>query len=87
MEYSIMSLSHVLAAVGMGFVHRLFAVNRRRGSRNMLKLCILIMVTVLSSIGWWLGARFGIFTSFGLSFVGSLAGVYVGWRIHRDYLS
>ncbi len=53
----------------------------------MNKLCIFIGITVFSCLGWWLGARIGIMTAFLLSSVGSLVGVYVGWRINRDYLS
>ena len=52
----------------------------------MRKLCIFIGVTVFSWVGWWLGAKFGVMTAFILSGAGSLLGVYVGWRIHRDYL-
>lgn len=37
----------------------------------------------MSSVGWWLGARFGIMTGFILSGVGSIVGVYAGWRLHR----
>ena len=52
----------------------------------MNKLLIFISVTILSSVGWWLGAYVGIMTAYTLSGVGSLAGVYVGWRINRDFL-
>ena len=52
----------------------------------MRKLCILIGVTVLGWVGWWLGAFVGLMTAFILSGIGSILGVYVGWRIHRDYL-
>ena len=52
----------------------------------MNKMCILIGTTIFGSIGWWLGERFGIMTAYILSGVGSLVGVYVGWRINRDYL-
>jgi len=51
----------------------------------MNKLLIMIGITLFSWIGWWAGAPFGFFTGFLLSGVGSLIGVYVGWRIHRDY--
>ena len=53
----------------------------------MNKLCIFIGMTVLGWLGWWLGARFGFMTGFVLSGIGSMAGVYVGWRINHDYLS
>ena len=51
----------------------------------MNKLCILIGTTLFSWIGWWVGARFNFLTGFILSGVGSIVGVYVGWRINRDY--
>lgn len=53
----------------------------------MKKLCILVAVTILSSAGWWIGAHVGVMTAFLISSIGSFAGVYLGWRIHRDYLS
>ncbi len=34
-----------------------------------------------------MGAKVGLMTGFVVSSIGSLAGVYVGWRINRDYLS
>jgi hypothetical protein len=52
----------------------------------MNKLCIFIGMTVLGWIGWWIGDTIGIMTAFVLSTIGSLVGVYVGWRINRDYL-
>ncbi|MEI7900555.1 MAG: hypothetical protein WCK89_09885 [bacterium] len=52
----------------------------------MNKLCIFIGMTVLGWAGWWLGAKIGFMTGFLLSGVGSLAGVYLGWRVWRDYL-
>jgi hypothetical protein len=51
------------------------------------KICILVAVTLFGWIGWWLGAHVGLLTAYFLSVVGSTAGVYVGWRIHRDYLT
>jgi hypothetical protein len=53
----------------------------------MNKLCIFVGMTVLGSIGWWIGNKIGLTTALVLSGVGSLLGVYVGWRINRDYLS
>jgi uncharacterized membrane protein SpoIIM required for sporulation len=53
----------------------------------MNKLCIFIGITVFSWIGWWAGAYIGIMTAFILSGVGSVLGVYIGWRINRDHLS
>ena len=52
----------------------------------MRGLCIAVSVTVFSAIGWWLGAKIGFVTAYFVSGAGSLVGVYVGWRIYRDYL-
>jgi dipeptide/tripeptide permease len=41
---------------------------------------------IFSWIGWWLGAKIGFWTAYILSGVGSILGVYIGWRINRDYL-
>jgi hypothetical protein len=43
-------------------------------------------MTVFGAIGWWLGNRFGFVTAYVVSGIGSLLGVYVGWRVNRDYL-
>lgn len=51
----------------------------------MGKLCIFIGLTVFSSIGWWLGSKVGFMTGYLLSGLGSMIGVYVGWRINREY--
>ena len=54
----------------------------------MNKICILVGMTILGWLGWWVGSKLGgLLTAFLLSGVGSLLGVYVGWRINRDYLS
>ena len=53
----------------------------------MNKLCIAVCVTILGGVGWWTGSYVGIMTGYVLSSIGSLVGVYVGWRINRDYLS
>jgi hypothetical protein len=53
----------------------------------MNKVCIFIGMTVFGWIGWWIGDTFGLMTAFVVSSIGSMVGVYVGWRINRDYLS
>ncbi len=53
----------------------------------MNKLCIFVGMTVLGWVGWWIGARIGFMPAFLLSGIGSILGVYVGWRINRDYLN
>ena len=51
----------------------------------MYKLCLFVGMTVFGWIGWLIGERFGITTAFVLSTIGSMIGVYVAWRINRDY--
>jgi len=51
----------------------------------MKKLCILIAMTIFSLVGWQLGSGYGVFIAFLLSSIASMVGVYVGWRIYRDY--
>lgn len=53
----------------------------------MNKLCIFVAMTLLGWVGWWIGSYIGFMTAYIVSGVGSMLGVYVGWRIHRDYLS
>ena len=52
----------------------------------MKGIIILLAVTILGGVGWALGSHFGIGTAWLLSSIGSLIGVYVGWRINRAYL-
>ena len=51
-----------------------------------MKLCIFIGVNVGGMIGWWLGEYVGVMTAFLVSGVGSVLGVYGGWRVAREYL-
>ena len=46
----------------------------------MTKLLVLVCTTVFSSVGWALGARFGIMTAFTLSMVGFGVGMWYGRR-------
>ncbi len=52
----------------------------------MRKICIFVGMTALGWVGWWLGAKVGFMTGFLLSGFGSMLGVYLGWRVWRDYL-
>jgi hypothetical protein len=51
----------------------------------MRKLMVLIGTTVGSSIGWWLGDKFGLMTAFTLSIVGTGVGMYYGIKYAREY--
>jgi len=54
----------------------------------MNRLCIFIGMVVFGWIGWWIGSKLGDFmTAYWISSLGSIVGVYVGWRTNRDYLS
>jgi len=51
----------------------------------MGKLFITIGIFVFGWLGWWIGSRVGFTPAYLLSFAGSLIGVYVGWRVNRDF--
>ena len=51
----------------------------------MNKLCIFIGMVVFSWIGWAIGAKIGLMTAFILSSVGTFIGIYLGWKINRDF--
>jgi hypothetical protein len=47
----------------------------------MKKLLVMIVSTIGSATGWWLGARIGIMTAFMLSMVGLGVGIWCGARL------
>ena len=49
-----------------------------------MKLLIFVGMNVFGGLGWWLGEQFGIGTAFVASGIGSILGVYVGWRVARN---
>jgi hypothetical protein len=51
-----------------------------------MKLCIFVGMRVGSWAGWALGESGGVMTAFLVSGVGSLVGVYLGWRAARALL-
>jgi hypothetical protein len=51
----------------------------------MTKAIVMIVTTVTSGIGWWLGARFGIMTAFVLSMVGFGFGMWYGKKLGDRY--
>lgn len=51
-----------------------------------MKLIIFVSLNVFGALGWWLGESYGVMTSFLLSGVGSIVGVYLGWRLARRLL-
>jgi uncharacterized membrane protein YfcA len=52
----------------------------------MTKLLVMIVSTVTSAVGWWLGSHVGIMTAFILSIVGLAAGVWGGRRLAQRLL-
>ena len=55
----------------------------------MNRLLIFIGMTVGGYVGWWAGdyLDLGLMATFLVSSLGSAVGIYVVWRIMRDYLS
>jgi hypothetical protein len=53
---------------------------------SMNKIIYLLTTSILGAIGWALGMRIGTGTAWVLSSIGSIAGVFVGWKIIRNYL-
>jgi hypothetical protein len=47
----------------------------------MRKILVLVVSTIGSALGWWLGAKIGIMTAFMLSMVGLGVGVWGGTRL------
>lgn len=52
----------------------------------MEKIITFLAVTILGGMVWEMGAYFGLGMAWFLSRVGSLVGVYIGWRIGQAYL-
>lgn len=52
----------------------------------MEKVLVMIVSTVGSAVGWWLGAHVGIMTAFVLSIVGLGLGVWGGRQLARRWV-
>ena len=54
----------------------------------MNRLPIFVGMIVGGYIGWWAGdyLGFGLMTTFLISSAGSMGGVYLAWRLVRDFL-
>jgi hypothetical protein len=46
-----------------------------------MNLAVLLGTSVGGAVGWWLGARFGLFAACWLSLIGTGAGLYAGRRL------
>jgi hypothetical protein len=51
-----------------------------------MKLCIFVGMNVGGYVGWVLGEHIGLMTAFLVSGLGSVLGVYAGWKVAREYL-
>ena len=54
--------------------------------RLAIWLVRLLAATLLSALGWWLGARWGTFTAYLLSTIAGGYGLWLGGRIARETL-
>ena len=54
---------------------------------SAVKFCIFVGINVGGMIGWSLGEQFGVMTAFIVSSVGSIVGVFAGWKFARHYLA
>lgn len=52
-----------------------------------MKLCIFVGVNAGGYLGWVLGEPLGMMMAFFISSLGSMVGVYAGWKIARRYLA
>jgi len=50
----------------------------------MTKLCCWIGVFVGGWLGWFLGGLLGIGWAFAISSLGSIAGIFIGWKISQE---
>ena len=49
-----------------------------------MKLLIFVGMNVFGALGWWMGKYFGLGMAIVASGLGSILGVYVGWRVARN---
>ncbi len=51
----------------------------------MMKLFMIVGITVFGSLGWWLGSKWGIYTSLLFSTVGSLIGLWLAYKFYKEF--
>jgi hypothetical protein len=54
--------------------------------RNMEKTLILVVSTIGSSAGWWVGGHIGMMTAFICSIIGLAVGVWGGRRLANEWV-
>lgn len=52
---------------------------------SMHRMLMFTGTTIGGLLGWWFASPAGILMAFIVSSLGSVLGLYVGWRIGRDY--
>ncbi len=52
-----------------------------------MKLCIFVGLNVGGYVGWVLGEYIGTMTAYFVSGLGSVVGIYAGWKVAREYLT
>ncbi len=57
----------------------------RHGGSRMHRLLMFSGTTLGGLLGWWMASSGGIVLAFFVSSAGSVLGLYLGWRIGRDY--
>ena len=50
-----------------------------------MRLLMFVGLSVVGAVGWWLGSYVGIWTALLGSTVGGFVGIYVVYRVQRDY--
>lgn len=50
------------------------------------RLLVMLVSTLVSAVGWWLGAKVGIMTAFLTSIVGLAVGVWWGQKLAREWM-
>jgi hypothetical protein len=51
-----------------------------------MRFVMFVGMAVGSTVGWWLGSYEGIFAALLASGVGGVAGIWLAYRLTRDYL-
>lgn len=52
----------------------------------MKNIVMAVFATIFGGVGWWVGESFGFMGAYLVSSIGTILGIYVGWRINRAYL-
>ena len=50
----------------------------------MRRISVLVITSVGSGLGWWLGMHIGIFTALVLCMIGTGVGMYIGRRLVQE---